>query len=582
MMTRQLSKCTHRSSQSSQTGIEGIIVIFILSLLIAGCNRSNTSSTPLPSTSSSTNQASASSAVPSTAPANTSQPASPSPTVAPLKVWLAPYLPEKLRSSIVLPAGYALTDNPGAAEASLIVDDQKQSPAIQWIYTLVAPFPTVTDEISSDELQAVWNGTAVDEIISSPLLLEAGTLDVLTAFWGAPVAGAVQVLPSGELLDYAWSNQPSWAIIPFEALEPRWKVLTIDGQSPVRKDFDPAGYPLSIPFSLSGKVSLQPGQIGLPSSNRDASKLTTVVLTGVTAMVRATAWTMEHKGITYPAEDIAPILSEADITHISNEIPFSPDCPYPTLTQENLVFCSNPAYIDLLKAVGTDIIELTGDHFMDYGAAATLYTLQMYKDLGWPYYGGGANAEEARQPVKLEINGNKIAFMGCNVGCEVKNEIPCDAIATDTHPGAAQCDFNYISTEIPALREEGYQVIFTFQHREYYTYSAEPLLVNDFGLVASAGAAIVSGSQAHQPHGFSFQNGAYIHYGLGNLFFDQFRYCVDYACDDAFIDRHVFYAGQYISTELITLRFVDFAKPRLMTPQERTHFLEIIFKASGW
>ena len=338
------------------------------------------------------------------------------------------------------------------------------------------------------------------------------------------------------------------------------------------------------PVEVEGQAACLPGQRSLHDdlANRDAGKLTTVALTGVTAMVRATAWTMEHKGITYPAEDIGPILSEADITHISNEIPFSPDCPFPTLTQENLVFCSNPSYIELLKAVGTDIVDLTGDHFMDYGTDATLYTLQMYKDLGWPYYAGGANAEEARQPVKLINNGNKIAFMGCNVGCIVKNEIPCDAIATDTHPGAAQCDFNYISTEIPALREEGYQVIFNFQDREYYTYTAQPQLVNDFGLVATAGAAIVSGDQAHQPHGFSFQNGSYIHYGLGNLFFDQFHYCPDYACDDAFIDRHVFYDGHYISTELITIRFVDFAKPRLMTPEERAHLLEIVFKASGW
>ena len=48
----------------------------------------------------------------------------------------------------------------------------------------------------------------------------------------------------------------SWAIIPFEELDPRWKVLTIDGQSPVRKDFDSATYPLSIPFSLLRKSEL--------------------------------------------------------------------------------------------------------------------------------------------------------------------------------------------------------------------------------------------------------------------------------------------------------------------------------------
>jgi len=329
-------------------------------------------------------------------------------------------------------------------------------------------------------------------------------------------------------------------------------------------------------------VSPIPEVFNLPATNRDANKLTTVAMTGVTAMVRATAYTMELKGITYPAEDIGPILADADITHISNEIPFSPDCPFPSPKMDALVFCSNPSYIDLLKAVGTDIVELTGDHFMDYGPEATLYTLQMYDDLGWKYFGGGANANEARQPILLENNGNKLAFMGCNVGCLVKNEIPCGAIATDSHPGAAQCDFNWISDQISTLRGDGYQVIFTFQHREYYTYNTEPILSYDFGQVAAAGASIVSGSQAHQPHGFAFDNTTYIHYGLGNLFFDQYHFCADYACDNAFIDRHVFYDGQYISTELITIHFVDVARPRLMTPEERAHFLEIIFKASGW
>jgi hypothetical protein len=582
-MTHRLSGHTRSSSGSTERVIKNILFICIISFLFIGCNQRSLSSSPITTFPVTSNQVTASPAAPVTSPVPISPPIpSPSPTTSPYKVWAAPYLPEKLRSAIVLPDGYVFTENRDEADIALAVDNQKHPPSSRWIYALVAPFPTVPDGITSQELQAIWTGSPVEKTIAAPLLLDKSTLDVLTTFWGAPAANAVQTLPADQLLDYAWSNRPSWAIIPFELLDPRWKVLALDEQSPVRKDFDPAGYPLNIPFILSGIASLQPSQFNLPVSNRDVSKLTTVALTGVTAMVRATAWTMEYKGITYPAEDIGPLLSQADITHISNEIPFSPDCPFPTLTQENLVFCSKPSYIELLKTVGTDIIDLSGDHFMDYGADATLFTLQMYKDLGWPYYAGGANAEEARQPVKLINNGNKIAFMGCNVGCVVKNEIPCDAIATDTHPGAAQCDFNYISSEIPALRDEGYQVIFNFQDREYYTYTAQPQLVSDFGLAATAGAAIVSGDQAHQPHGFSFQNGSYIHYGLGNLFFDQLHFCPDFACDDAFIDRHVFYDGRYISTELITLRFVDFAKPRLMTPEERARLLEIVFKASGW
>ena len=551
--------------------------------LFVGCIQDNPPSTPISTQPQTTIPSAAASTSPTVSATNTSV-AEPTLTATqpPILVWLPVYLPDGMLVSLAVQEGYQIANNLSEAKLIFEVDKTGMPSAVQWIYALVAPFPTITDGVTEAELQNAWKGESTDQFNGGPLLMDESTLGVLTTFWGTPGTPAVRVVPANELLEYAWSNQPSWAIVPFDELDPRWKVLTIDNQSPIRKDFEPSTYPLNIRFAFSGEVDLQPELLGIPSTNRDPTKLTIVAMTGVTAMVRATAFTMEHDGITYPAQDIGPILTQADITHISNEIPFSTDCPYPTPTMEALVFCSSPKYIDLLEAVGTDIVELTGDHFMDYGAEATLFTLQMYKDLGWPYYGGGANAEEARQPVKLENNGNKIAFMGCNVGCQVKNEIPCDAIATVSHPGAAQCDFNWIASEIPALREDGYQVIFTFQHREYYTYTTEPILADDFGLVAAAGATIISGSQAHQPHGFSFKNGAYIHYGLGNLFFDQYHYCVDNACDDVFIDRHVFYDGRYISTELITIHFVDFARPRLMTPEERMKFLDIIFSASGW
>jgi poly-gamma-glutamate synthesis protein (capsule biosynthesis protein) len=563
--------------------VKGISKVFLLCFMLVACSGGIFPSIPHPNKTGTPTLSATPTAFQPISPTDTLlPPPSPSPTQPPKRIWLPQYLPEALRNSISLPEGYVWAAAQNEADLSLSVATLNSVDTIPWIYALVAPFPTVTDGIAYTDLQAAWAGKSTQLFNGSPFLMDDSTSQVLNTYWGPPAPDVVQVLPADQLLEYAWSNRPAWAIVPFESLEPRWKVLNIDGQSPIHKDFDPASYPLTIPFAISGDLRLLTGGFSLPGTNRDEFRLTTVAMTGVTAMVRATAFTMEHQGITYPAQDIGSLLASADITHISNEIPFSPDCPFPSPTLGPLVFCSNPKYIDLLKAVGTDIIELTGDHFMDYGADATLYTLQMYKDLGWPYYGGGANAEEARQPVKLENNGNKIAFMGCNVGCQVKTAIPCDAIATDNHPGAAQCDFDWIKSEIPALRDEGYQVIFTFQHIEYYTYTTEPILAEDFGLLAAAGAAIVSGSQAHQPHGFAFENGSFLHYGLGNLFFDQFHYCAYNACDDAFIDRHVFYNGRYISTEPITIRFVDFARPRLMTPEERSHFLEIIFEASGW
>jgi poly-gamma-glutamate synthesis protein (capsule biosynthesis protein) len=49
-----------------------------------------------------------------------------------------------------------------------------------------------------------------------------------------------------------------------------------------------------------------------------------------------------------------------------------------------------------------------------------------------------------------------------------------------------------------------------------------------------------------------------------------------------FLDRHVFYDGRHISTELLTAMLEDYAQPRPMTPEERRALLEEIFNASGW
>jgi poly-gamma-glutamate synthesis protein (capsule biosynthesis protein) len=100
-----------------------------------------------------------------------------------------------------------------------------------------------------------------------------------------------------------------------------------------------------------------------------------------------------------------------------------------------------------------------------------------------------------------------------------------------------------------------------------------------FRAAAEAGAVIISGSQAHQPQGFEILPGGFIHYGLGNLFFDQMQTEEN---RQEFIDLHVFYDGRHISTELLTAMLEFHAQPRPMTPEERSAFLERIFSASGW
>ncbi|WKZ34841.1 MAG: CapA family protein [Anaerolineales bacterium] len=505
--------------------------------------------------------------------------ASPSPrpvptqTPAPDALWISPAVPDDLRA-VAQTWDIPLADE--VESATQILDVAQSAPGSMWIYALVAPFPTITDDVSFEDLISVWRGASNGPLSGRKLLVATSTLEALTALWGEPAPGALRSVPSDKLLEIAWSDMSNWAIIPFEEIQPKWKVLSVDGQSPVRKDFIAEAYPLKVVFGLTG-VSFD-----LPASNRDESKLATVVLTGVTALVRATAFTMENKGVTRPGELIYDWLVNADVTHISNEVPFDPTCPFPEAGHKNFILCSDPKYIELLTFVGTDVMELSGDHFADRGTQAMLDTLEMYRQNDILYYGGGANREEARKPVLLEVNGNKIAFMGCN------GKRSYDFVkATDIKPGAADCEFDFFTKQIQDITAQGYLVLFTFQHEECYHSGPCYAHERDFRRVADAGAVVVSGSQAHFPHLMEFFGDSFIHYGLGNLFFDQMTYELqDGKVTDGtrreFIDRHVFYDGRYLGVELLTAMLEDYSRPRPMNERERTAFLAEYFFHSGW
>ena len=503
----------------------------------------------------------------------------PTRTTQPPAVWIDPRLPVEILQSFGNSPTVIRVGSKEEALLSLTIDTEE--PLSTWIYALAAPFATVTDDVSTESLVAFWKGNAV--FPASALVMPPAIFDSLKARFGSPL-GDARPLAEEDLLTFCQSHQNAWAILPFEKLEPQWKVISLDGNSPIHKDFTSENYPLIVqigwdegmrPLTETETKLAEEAIQSIPTTNRQADRLTTVILTGVTAMTRATGKEMELYGVLSPAVSIGELMREADIAHVSNEVPFATNCPPPQWQQEiDLVFCSDDKYIDLMREIGTDVVELTGDHFSDYGPEAMYHTLEMYKKEGWSYYGGGKDISEAKQPLKITHNGNKIAFLGCNA------KAPGYATASETNPGALHCDMDEIVEQIKTLKDEGYQVIFTFQHQEIYRWNPTEQMIADFHRVADAGAAIVSGSQAHQPHLVEFYGNSLIHYGLGNLFFDQLGWSED--TDKAFLDRHIFYDGKYLGVELITVQFFNWSTPTLMTPEARAIMLQRLFTESGF
>lgn len=501
----------------------------------------------------------------------------PTATAAPLRAWLNPDLPAAFRESLAPAEGCRWVDDPGQADIRVtwLGEEGAAAGAAQWIYALAAPFPTVIDEVTFAALQATWRGQPAEPFAGAPLLLSAETTAAFTAQWGKPAEGAVKIVPAQELVDTAWAERPGWALVPFEELSPRWKVIQVDGLSPLDPALDVSRYPLKVAIGWDAPdgAILPPAAAVIPlPANRNPAHLARVFMTGTTAMARRMALRMEEMGILYPVEKIGQLLNSADLTHISNEVSFYSECPPARPLRADMRFCASPDYFRVLEASGADVIELTGNHLLDWGPEAFAETLQLYEKNGLPFYGGGWTQEQARQPYRVEVNGNKLAFIGCNPSG------PEADWATQERPGAAQCDYDWLEAQVRALRQEGYLPIVTIQHIEVYDYkptSAQRVVSERMAL---AGAPLVSGSQSHFPQGFAFAGNTLIHYGLGNTFFDQ----MDFGSSRGFLDRSVFYEGRLISTELFTIKLEDFAQPRLMTPEERRDLLEKIFAESGW
>lgn len=520
------------------------------------------------------------------------------PTAEQVSLFVPPVLPDGILDQMTL-GDIALTTEAGADLWFGPVDEAPTGDLLltsTWVYALAAPFPTLTDSVSLEDLRAYWQGDLAAAMTDVAYLsVPAPVANTLQAQWGEPDPSLIVVADSLPKVDGLWAAN-AWAILPFDALMPQLKVIAIDGISPLSKSsFDPSSAPLVVTFNLVKRegASVVPSDADLQTlrhaialTNRDPEKMTTLVMTGVTALVRATADKMETNGVLYPAERIVDWLAGADLTHISNEVSFYEDCPKPDPHSRLLFFCSSPDYIELFDFIGADIIELTGNHNNDsayvYGVDVVPFSLDLYEQHDMVYYGGGIDLSDAVTPLTLTDHGNQLAFIGCNASG------PDFAWATDEHGGSAPCgNYQWMADEISRLKAEGYLPIATFQYYEdYYNFPNEEH-IRDFGMMADTGAVIVNGSQAHLAKGMTFRDDAFIQYGLGNLFFDQMGIIDQYGNQITetrweIIQRHTFYDGKYLSTELLTAMLEDYAQPRPMTEKERAIFLESLFEASGW
>ena len=82
------------------------------------------------------------------------------------------------------PSISGLTQVENTEKAQVKITFSKTNSDFDWVYALVAPFPTVMDSVSFNDLQNAWKGDVAQSSIKKPIFLSAETKEVLSQYSG--------------------------------------------------------------------------------------------------------------------------------------------------------------------------------------------------------------------------------------------------------------------------------------------------------------------------------------------------------------------------------------------------------------
>lgn len=381
----------------------------------------------------------------------------------------------------------------------------------------------------------------------------------------------VNSLPSIETLD---DNQIG--LIRATSITPQWRLLSLD-DGYYLDDFTSGAIARWLEAEADEEVLslIYPGlsRLDISSSLPSADSVLKINQTGVTALTRGMITKLPDSGASAYASEIGEFLADADITHVSNEVSFTENCN----STSGLLFCSPSEFIEVLKASGVDLVELTGNHNNDFGAAANTATIRSYQDLGWSVVGGGLDLDQARQPFSLDKDGTSLTILAYNVP-----DAPSGlAVAGVQRPGANPYSASVARADIEAAKASSDYVIVDVQYWECFAYPQgyvefptcdQPIGGQQdlFRQLIDWGADMVVGTSAHQPQIFEKYKDGWIYYGLGNLYFDQVFWP---GTQRGIVLSHYFNGGELLQTRLTPTIYEEDLITRKMTASETEYFL---------
>ncbi|MCY4144838.1 MAG: CapA family protein [Chloroflexi bacterium] len=393
------------------------------------------------------------------------------------------------------------------------------------------------------------------------LVLSESARDRLAAH-GVQLHADTEIVGDLRLFNALWLSTGKFTLLPFDDLRMRLRPLWLDDRPAVDQL---AGYPLAFDSE---------------SPNYDGDKLTRITLSGTTALTRHTLTALDAMGLQQAASGIQSYVRLADFFHITNEAPIAPGCPQ--LNDAALAgyssMCMKREHADLFGLLEVDVVDLSGNHIADFGYDSFIDTLDYFAAQGIQAVGGGIDQASARSPLILRQKGSSIAWLACNAigpAYALANGDPESRLGR--RPGAAFCNKAWLQEALPVLASQHDVVLLTLHFREFSGFEPNERHIQDYQAYAEWGADVVVGTAQHQPMSIDLYptrrgETAFIHYGLGNLFFDQELW----GQRRFFMDTLYVYDGQLLTVEIFPGIIDGRARPRLLAGEDRFNFLHFM------
>lgn len=212
-------------------------------------------------------------------------------------------------------------------------------------------------------------------------------------------------------------------------------------------------------------------------------------------------------------EGYRSLIQNADFFMVNEEFPFSTRGVQ--AEDKEYTFRLEPERVSMFQEMGIDAVTLANNHALDFGVDALLDTCDTLDGAGILHTGAGADLQEARKPVDVELQGQQIAIIGAT------RVIPVSSWAAGkNHPGMlSSYDATALLEEIRAQKETGKFVI-VYVHwgveRDEKPQDYQRFLGQQY---IDAGADLVIGAHPHVLQGIEYYKGKPIVYSLGNFVF---------------------------------------------------------------